>query len=229
MWSASSRTVISTPVEHAGTPLDAGRSAGPAWRRRCRRRARAPSIWRRTAHRRTRTVTRRPSDLGQRAQRVGDLLRELAGRDEHQPARAAGQPLADGEAGQHRQAEAERLAGAGLGPTEHVAAGEGVREGAGLDRERLFDAAPRAPSPARRKHRARQRCDVGGRLANASSSMRSSSEATDTLGARDWVDLLAPRFGRRAGAPVVREGAPARENPPAAREDPPEDRVGVDE
>jgi hypothetical protein len=83
----------------------------------------------------------------------------------------------------------------------------------------------------------------------ARSSNRSSSEAAVIFGARDWVDLLAPRLGRRVGAPdVVRAGAPLRgaderedppadpedrpadpEDPPADPEDPPAERVGVDE
>ena len=42
--------------------------------------------------------------------------------------------------GQQRQAERERLAGAGLAAAEHVPAGERVRDGGGLDRERRGDA-----------------------------------------------------------------------------------------
>ena len=48
----------------------------------------------------------------------------------------------------------------------------------------------------------------------ARSSSRSSSEAADTFGARDWVDLLAPRFGRRPGAGRPAAGRPA-VGPPA--------------
>ena len=49
---------------------------------------------------------------------------------------------------------------------------------------------------------------IGSRLAIARSSNRSSSETAATLGARDWVDLLAPRFGRRVGAPLRVATAP---------------------
>src|SRR5205814_1455584 len=49
---------------------------------------------------------------------------------------------------------------------------------------------------------------AGAGCAIARSSSRSSSEAADTLGARDWAGLLEPRFGRRrAGAPPLRAGA----------------------
>ena len=80
--------------------------------------------------------------LAERAQHVGDLLREFPGRDQDQAARG---PLAlalpaRGEPGQQRQAEGQRLARAGLGAAEHVPAGQGVRQGPGLDRERLVDA-----------------------------------------------------------------------------------------
>ena len=46
-----------------------------------------------------------------------------------------------GDPGQQRQAEGERLARAGLAAAEHVTAGEGVRHGGRLDRERRVDAA----------------------------------------------------------------------------------------
>ena len=67
---------------------------------------------------------------------LGDLHGELAGRHEHQPERAARLGLVD-DAGQHRHAEGERLAGAGAGPAADVAALHGERDGLGLDRERL--------------------------------------------------------------------------------------------
>ncbi len=75
-------------------------------------------------------------------QGVGDLHRQLAGRDQDQTARGLGAgALAGGEAGQQRQAEAEGLAGAGTAAAQHVLAGQGVRDGRGLDRERGGDAA----------------------------------------------------------------------------------------
>ena len=51
-------------------------------------------------------------------------------------------PAAGRDPGQHRQAEGERLAGAGLAAAEHVPAGERVRDGGGLDRERAGDLGP---------------------------------------------------------------------------------------
>jgi hypothetical protein len=62
----------------------------------------------------------------------------------------------------------------------------------------------------------------------ARSSKRSSSDTAETFGARDWVGLLAPRFGRRAGAPP-RLGAADELRGADEREDPPAERVGVDE
>ena len=74
---------------------------------------------------------------------VVHLLRELAGRHEDQAARGAAAVLdLAADAGQQRQAEGQRLAGAGGGLAEHVAPGEGVRQGGGLDGERAVDAAP---------------------------------------------------------------------------------------
>ena len=77
----------------------------------------------------------------QRRERVGDLLGELAGRDQDQaaggllapPARAGREP------GQQREAEGQRLARPGLSAAEHVAAGQRVGQRPGLDRERLAD------------------------------------------------------------------------------------------
>ena len=67
-----------------------------------------------------------------------DLERELTGRGEDQ---GADQATALGPAGvqalDHRQHEGRRLAGAGLGAGEEVAAGEDERDGLGLDRGRL--------------------------------------------------------------------------------------------
>ena len=58
---------------------------------------------------------------------------------EHERRRVAGLGLADASAS-IGQAEGERLARAGLGLAAHVAAGEGVGDGGGLDGERLVDA-----------------------------------------------------------------------------------------
>ena len=81
--------------------------------------------------------------LAERGQGVVHLLGQLAGRHEHQAARGAAALLGLGaDAGEQRQAEGEGLARAGGGLAEHVAAGEGVGQGGGLDGERAVDAAP---------------------------------------------------------------------------------------
>lgn len=81
---------------------------------------------------------------------VGDLLAQLAGGDHHEGLRGVGQLLGsgparldvggDGDALQERQAEAERLAGAGLGLADDILAGQRDREGHLLDGERRQDA-----------------------------------------------------------------------------------------
>ena len=80
-------------------------------------------------------------DVHERLQRVGHLHGQLAGGHEDQGARTTRRGAgASGEAGDHREAEGQRLAGAGPAASEHVAAGEGVGDRGGLDRERLGDA-----------------------------------------------------------------------------------------
>ena len=80
---------------------------------------------------------------GQRSKHARDLLGKLAGRDEDQAARGLRpRPAAHrGDPAEHRQAEGQGLAGAGLGPAEYVAARHRVGQGARLDRERLADVA----------------------------------------------------------------------------------------
>ncbi len=73
-------------------------------------------------------------------ERVGDLLRQLAGRHQHQGQRRLGLGTAAGGTGQQGQAEGQGLAGAGAAAAEDVASGQGVGQGRGLDRERLDDA-----------------------------------------------------------------------------------------
>ena len=84
--------------------------------------------------------------LGERAQHVVDLHRELASRQQDEAARTRGvallaDHLAVGsrelahEALQHRQAKRERFARAGLGLAAHVTALQGVGDREGLDRE----------------------------------------------------------------------------------------------
>ena len=77
---------------------------------------------------------------GQRHEDRLDLAGELAGRHEHEAAGAAGAGEPVGQPGGQRDREAERLAGSGLPPAEDVQAGEGVREGGGLNGEGRGDA-----------------------------------------------------------------------------------------
>ena len=77
--------------------------------------------------------------VGKRRNRVADLHRELAGRDENQPAGPAWRAARPFEPGDQRQPERERLAGAGGGAAEQVAPGQHIRDGRCLDRERRLD------------------------------------------------------------------------------------------
>ncbi len=83
--------------------------------------------------------------LARGQQVVGDLRAQLAGRDDDERLRGVGQLLGlgpagldvggDGDALQEREAEAQRLAGAGLGLADDVRAGKGDGERHLLDRE----------------------------------------------------------------------------------------------
>ena len=75
---------------------------------------------------------------GDRSELALDLVRELTGGCEHQAARAARLRALDVD--QQRQAEGERLAGAGRGARADIAAGEHVRDGGGLHLERCDEA-----------------------------------------------------------------------------------------
>lgn len=66
-----------------------------------------------------------------------DLRGELARRLEDQRARHTGAGPAFFEAGEHRQHEGGRFAGAGLGDAQNILAEQRMRDGAGLDRRRL--------------------------------------------------------------------------------------------
>ena len=78
---------------------------------------------------------------GEEPQLTGDLAGELAGRHQHERGGAVGLgPLA---AGHDREAEGQRLAGAGGGLAGDVAAGEGVGQRRRLDGEGRVDAAGR--------------------------------------------------------------------------------------
>ena len=100
------------------------------------------------------------SALGQHADRVLDLHGEFARRRQDQRARRLRRALGAerDDLGQDRQAEGRRLAGAGLGDREHVAAGEMRRDGLDLDRLRFdrsrrrtvaFSSGPVIPSLAK--------------------------------------------------------------------------------
>src|SRR6478735_4929017 len=110
MWSASSRTVIEM----------SSISTAP----------------------RSRRSLRRPGDVHERLERVGDLHRELTRRREDQGVRLArpARGLALEQSRDERQAERERLAGAGLATAEDVAPRQGVGDGRGLDGEGRGDA-----------------------------------------------------------------------------------------
>ncbi len=71
---------------------------------------------------------------------VRDLHRELTGRREDDRAGLLLLGVAAGQRGQGRQTEGEGLAGAGAATAEDVLAGQGVRDGRGLDREGGGDA-----------------------------------------------------------------------------------------
>ena len=143
MWSASSSTVTSTPVEVAVALLDqvlepagAGHDDVDARRRRwtCGLLADAAE---------DRCGVVRPAACGERRQRRVDLVDELAGRREDEGARAAPvrRTAGRGEAGHQREQERVRLAGAGAAAAEDVAARERVGQGGGLDGSGGRDAA----------------------------------------------------------------------------------------
>ena len=85
---------------------------------------------------------RQPGRRGQRLERVGDLVGELARRREDERARAVGVDLVARlvETGDERQQERERLARAGTAAAEDVAALERVGQRRGLDGCRRVDA-----------------------------------------------------------------------------------------
>ena len=81
-----------------------------------------------------------PRLLAGGGQVAGDLHAQLTGRDDDQRLRHAVAALVDrDDALQHRDAEAEGLAGAGAGLTDQVVAGQRERERQLLDRERAGD------------------------------------------------------------------------------------------
>ena len=71
---------------------------------------------------------------GQRRQDRLDLGGQLAGRHQHQAARAARHRVPPGQPGDQREGESQRLARPGLGPAEYVEAGQRIGQHGGLDR-----------------------------------------------------------------------------------------------
>ena len=97
-------------------------------------------------------------------ERLGDLHRQLAGRDQDERRRAAFAGLPDRDALEGRQREGGGLAGPGRRLGEEVAAGEQRRDGLALDRRRLLVAEagdrrqqPRVELEGRRSRRCRRR------------------------------------------------------------------------
>jgi len=85
-------------------------------------------------------------DVGQRLERVADLNREFAGRDQHEGAGPLGRGGATvGQPGERRQAERERLARPCAPAAENVTAGQRVGDRRRLDREGLRDPVPGEP------------------------------------------------------------------------------------
>jgi hypothetical protein len=76
--------------------------------------------------------------LGIDVEVLGHLGGEFTGRRQHQAARHPGAGASLAQKRDHRQREARRLAGAGLGNAQHVAAGQRFRDGLGLDRSGGF-------------------------------------------------------------------------------------------
>ncbi len=150
---------------------------------------------------------RHAADDGRRAQahgagvgrqRVGDLLGEFPGGDQDETERALGLGAPARRAGQQGQAEGEGLARAGTAPAEHVAAGQGVRQGRRLDREGHGDAlVAEGGQQPRREVEFGEGLDGGQRrgdgLRQCELPLRGGGPATGGLGAA----------GTAAGAPAV--------------------------
>jgi hypothetical protein len=145
--------------------------------------------------------------LRERREGVADLLGELAGRHQDQAAGGAPQPLAADQAGQHRQAEGQRLARAGGAAAEHVAAGQRVGDGAGLDGEGGGHAAAgqRGDQPVRQAERGEGRLDVRGRSGRVGGCVEGE------------LEVGAHRRGRRAGGGAATRRAAATGGRGAAR------------
>ena len=89
---------------------------------------------------------RQPVVAAEALERFLNLGGELAGRFEHQRARHAGARPSLFEQRQHRQGKSRGLARTGLGEAQNVAAGQGWRNGFGLDGSGVSKPAARTAS-----------------------------------------------------------------------------------
>ncbi len=136
MWSASSRTVMTTRSMPSGAALHEVDQPARSGDHQVDPAAQRLDL---AAHRRAAVDGGEPDSDGvaERSEHVSDLLGELTGRHEDQAARGplGALPHRLGEASQHGKAEAEGLSRTGLGAAEDISTGQRVRKGAGLDRE----------------------------------------------------------------------------------------------
>ena len=186
MWSASSRTVISMSDERAGAPLD--QVEQPARGRDDDVDAAGEGLDLAAQGCAAEDGDGLDSDrVAERLERLADLHRELAGRHEDQGARCRRARRRARQPGEHGQAEAERLARAGLRAADDVATLEGRPAGwlpgwasrCGCRDARERSRAPaagracrtRSPSPARRRLPRRTRPRAGGRPRGSTSAL----------------------------------------------------------
>ena len=153
IWSASSRTRISSRSRATSALVDEVEQAARAWRRGCRRRGASARTCGRceTPPKTTVVVQLQVAAVGRgssraiwlASSRVGVSTRHAAAAPRRAVARARREALQD------RQREGGRLAGAGLGDAAEVAAGEHVGDRLRLDRRRGLHS-PRRRAPSRR-------------------------------------------------------------------------------
>ena len=144
MWSASSRIVISI-WERSQWPCLMRSSSRPGQAMTTSMPRRRPATWGFWPTPPKTVWVLRPEGGGQRLEGLGDLADQLPGGGEDQGAGhgRAGLAVRRHEAGDERQQERVRLAGAGAAAAEDVAAGQRVGQGRGLDRGGVGDAAVR--------------------------------------------------------------------------------------
>jgi hypothetical protein len=159
--------------------------------------------------------------LAERGQGVGDLLGQLA--RGHEDQRAGGARAAAGgeaQAGQHRQAEGQRLAGAGGGLAQHVAPGERVGQDGGLDGEGSPDVAP-LEGGDERLGQAQLGEGGAGRLGSRREGVLGVDQGVDDVDGVDQghagVGLRYSSGASRGGgrAPPLRQGSASSRRPPA--------------